>query len=78
MNKSGNIRIFEESSHDVKYVSSRSSTGGTSRSMSFAEFIERLEEHASTQNTLAKKSLRDLARTVLSIASFGLFKDFIG
>jgi hypothetical protein len=77
MNRNRNISIVRESSHDAKYVSSHHSAGGNSRGMSFAEFIERLEEHPVNQAP-EKKSLKDLARTVIGIVSFGIFKNIIG
>jgi hypothetical protein len=77
MNRKKNTRIVRESSHDAKYVSSRHSAGGNSRRMSFAEFIQRLEEHLGNQAP-EKKSLKDLARTVIGIVSFGIFKNIIG
>ncbi len=77
MNRYNNMRIVRELSHDAKHLLSNQSAEGNSRSISFAEFIERLEEHAGNL-VPAKKSLKDLTREILRILSVGTFKNIIG
>jgi hypothetical protein len=77
MNRNRNIGIVEKSSRDAAYMSAGHKARSNSSGISLAEFAERLEEHAGNQAP-AKKGFKDLARTLISIVSFGMFKNIIG
>lgn len=51
--------------------------GRTPRGISFAEFVQHLEEHHGTQDT-TKKGTDCIARTFLSVVSFAVFKHIVG